>query len=224
MSADDTVPIVMTIPPGPKREVWLGGSNREFLGTDATSRGMPCGTVFQDVFQANPVTQEGAAAWLFPSSVPSSLYCELNGEDGTGRTTSTGGGAAGTGGTVGSGSAWETGWSGLTMEALGKIDSVCRCSMTRIPAMLEMSGVYFNNAAFGYSGQGNVSPISEIATTSELTSRASTVKAKTGWTEAPAYFVPNVFYCREDYVRTHATSPPPPSLFTQHALCLDRTP
>lgn len=57
VSGDDTVPIVLTIPPGNKGTVWLSGTSLPSnLGTDGTSRGMPCGTIFQDVYEATPVS------------------------------------------------------------------------------------------------------------------------------------------------------------------------
>ena len=57
ISGDDTVPIVLTIPPCNKETVWLSGTSLPSnLGTDGTSRGMPCGTVFQDVYEATPVS------------------------------------------------------------------------------------------------------------------------------------------------------------------------
>jgi hypothetical protein len=60
VSPEDTAG-VLTIPPGSTRAVWLGGdstpggSSATYLGTDATARGMPCGTVFQDVYEGIPV-------------------------------------------------------------------------------------------------------------------------------------------------------------------------
>jgi hypothetical protein len=131
------------------------------------------------------VTAEGGVSTLLPSSVPSSLYCELNGENGGARP---GGG----------GSAWKSGWGGLTVETLGTIDSVSRCSLGRIGAVLEHSGVFFFNDDYSvlYARLGPA----QIAVAGELLSRGEAVQAATGYREAAGYFTPLVFYCREDYV------------------------
>jgi hypothetical protein len=131
------------------------------------------------------VTAEGGVSTLLPSSVPSSLYCELNGENGGARP---GGG----------GSAWKSGWGGLTVETLGTIDSVSRCSLGRIGAVLEHSGVFFFND--DYSVLYAHLDAAKVAIAGELLSRGEAVQAATGYREAAGYFTPLVFYCREDYV------------------------
>jgi hypothetical protein len=63
VGAEDTTD-GLTIPPGDSETVWLGGDStpggdsRTYLGTDATARGMPCGVVYQDVFEATPVREK----------------------------------------------------------------------------------------------------------------------------------------------------------------------
>ena len=130
---------------------------------------------------------------LLPSSVPSSLYCELNGDVGPVVRGSGGGGGGGA-----TGSVWSSGISGLTIETIGAIDAVCRCRLGRIGAILEHSGVYFHNPDWDLFNSTFDS--AKYVSAADLGVRGSLVKAASGWREAELNDRPVVFYCRPDYV------------------------
>jgi hypothetical protein len=176
----------LAMAPGTTKQAILAGDAKIFLKSAATSRGEPCGIVTQDVFQATLVDTEGTSANLIPSSVPSSLYCELDGSMPFANDTAT----------TYVGSAAEASWKNTFVSTLSTIDAVCRCSLGRVPAMLEHSGVYFTNPDYYNMNVGAFGFGDAIF----LQNRSDAVNSTHGFLEAKSYHVPNVFYCREDYV------------------------
>jgi hypothetical protein len=184
LSPPDTTDIVMTIDPGPAKPggVRLSGANHRFLTSRATTRGQQCGVVMEDVFQARPVNGEGDELAMIPSSTPSSLYCELDdplyGNDGFIDTTTTPAEESSSGGTT-----WIHGWNGLLTESLARIDGVCRCSLGRVPAMMEMNGVYFQNREIEPMNVAFSPSLMFAYNDTELADRADQVNTTYGWTE-----------------------------------------
>jgi hypothetical protein len=183
LSPSHTQAIAMTMNPGGVQPVTLSSNSAEFLGSNGKSRNQPCGTVFPDSFQGTPVYNEGETPVIFPGSVPVSDYCYYGGPANSGHTEPD----------LEDGVEWQDGWSTVMQAGLGAVDAVCRCSLGRVGAMLELSGVFFTNPAFA------TSIVSGTGIETNTTGRSALVQAAYGWTETPQYVSPLVFYCREDY-------------------------
>lgn len=73
VSAPNTDPVVMTIPPGKKVDVILSG-NKASTATKSSNDDGPCGVVALDPFQSSGYSQE--SPFLRPGTMPISAYCQ----------------------------------------------------------------------------------------------------------------------------------------------------
>jgi hypothetical protein len=78
ISAADTDPVVLTIPPGPTETVVIAG-NPASTATQSSNDGGPCGVVSLDPFQASGYALQ--SPFLRPGAMPISAYCTESAAD-----------------------------------------------------------------------------------------------------------------------------------------------
>lgn len=204
LSGPDTEAIVMTIPPGKKQDVKVGGSASQFLTSMNNELGQPCGVVTQDVFESarinpksSPTSGPSLDVDLLPTTIPSSEYCAPQ----MGFSTT----PIPAQPDVTTGSLWERGWAEFEIKTTWQIDRVCRCKPTsynRLGAIFELSGVIFTttNIEYIYSDTAipNNAGLAEKSTRQTRQSDASTLTQ--AWEPTTDYTAPVKFECRDDYV------------------------